>query len=60
MINQFRNKHLYVMLLADAGLFAASLLLAYLLRFDFAPDAHYWNQALLDRKSTRLNSSHYS
>ncbi|MFP4428624.1 MAG: polysaccharide biosynthesis protein [Desulfovermiculus sp.] len=46
MINQFGNKHLYLMLLADAGLFAASILLAYLLRFDFAPAARYWNQAL--------------
>ena len=46
MINQFRNRHFYFMLLADAGLFAASMLLAYLLRFDFAPAARYWTQTL--------------
>ncbi len=46
MLNQFKNKHFYIMLLADGCLFIASLVLSYLLRFDFSPAPHYWNQLL--------------
>jgi len=44
MIKQFRNRHFYIMLLADVCLFVFSLVFSYLLRFDFAPAAHYWSQ----------------
>lgn len=44
MLAQLKNKNLYLMLSADLSLFALSLALAYLLRFDFQPNLHYWSQ----------------
>lgn len=42
-IYQLTNSKFYVMLAGDAFLFALALILAYLLRFDFAP-GEYWAQ----------------
>ena len=44
MLAHLKNKNLYLMLTADLTLFALSLVLAYLLRFDFQPNLHYWAQ----------------
>lgn len=41
MLSQFRNLHFYLMLLADLFLCILSLVLAYLFRFDFLPEAKY-------------------
>jgi FlaA1/EpsC-like NDP-sugar epimerase len=41
---QFKNKNFYLMLAGDAGLFAASVCLAYLLRFEFRPDTFFLAQ----------------
>ncbi|MCK9175600.1 MAG: polysaccharide biosynthesis protein [Desulforhopalus sp.] len=43
MLKQFKNRNLYLVLITDVLIFTASLTLAYLLRFDFSPDPHYWN-----------------
>ncbi len=44
MKTQWKNPHLYLMLLADAALFAGALVLAYLFRFEFALDAFFARQ----------------
>ncbi len=41
MLNQLRNFHFYLMILADVGLCILSLVLAYLFRFDFYPETKY-------------------
>ncbi len=38
---QLKNAHFYLMLLGDALLFAAALVLAYLFRFEFSLDAFF-------------------
>ena len=43
MLDQFKNRNLYLVLATDFLLFTASLTLAYLLRFDFSPDPQYWH-----------------
>ena len=47
MINQLKNKHFYIILAADAGLMILSLLLAYLMRFEFALNENMVRQVLL-------------
>jgi len=44
MLKLLKNSHLYIMLGADGAIFIVSLVLAYLLRFDFAPEARFWLQ----------------
>ncbi len=44
MFPNLRNFHLYLMLLADVALFALSLAMSYLLRFDFQPAPQHWSQ----------------
>ena len=44
MLPNLRNFHLYLMLLADVALFALSLVMSYLLRFDFQPAPQHWSQ----------------
>ncbi len=41
---QLKNGHFYLMLLSDALLFAAALILAYLFRFEFSLDAFFAGQ----------------
>ena len=43
MFNQLKSRNFYLVLVTDVLIFIASLTLAYLLRFDFSPDSHYWN-----------------
>jgi FlaA1/EpsC-like NDP-sugar epimerase len=43
---QLKNPKLYLMILCDAAIFALALIFAYMLRFEFSPDAFYKSQML--------------
>jgi len=46
MINQFTNRHYYLMIALDILAFAASLLLAYTTRFEFPLGPTQWTEFL--------------
>jgi len=46
MLHQLKNKHFYIIIAADAGIMILSLLLAYLLRFEFALNDNMVQQAV--------------